>query len=179
MECAIYIFIRAEKAPKWVHQRLRKMRLQNLGHVEMHWSSHVHLVIYAMAPKSPRKRPQTPPRTPGTPRRCKFPSSNCLQGIKPTNLSFTQIKEKLVEKLKLSFAPDEWQLHLISRIRQGYDSIFCVGTGYGKSLIFEGLAALGGKDKVVIVISPLKALERNQVRVFTFIRHTKVIVLQG
>jgi len=36
------------------------------------------------------------------------------------------------------------------------------GTGYGKSLIFEGLAVLGGKGKLVIVISPLKALERDQ-----------------
>jgi hypothetical protein len=55
--------------------------------------------------------------------------SNCLQGIKPANLSFSQIKEKLVDKLKLSFTPDEWQLHLVSQIRQGYNSIFCVGTG--------------------------------------------------
>jgi ATP-dependent helicase YprA (DUF1998 family) len=77
--------------------------------------------------------------------------SNRLQGIKPANLSFTQIKEKLIEKLKLSFAPDEWQLHLISRIRQGYDSIFCTGTGYGKSLIFEGLAALGGNQHALIL----------------------------
>ena len=81
------------------------------------------------SPQTPRKRPKTPPRTPGTPRRRKFPLSNRLQVIKPANLSFSQIKEKLVDKLKLSFAPDEWQLHLVSRIRQGYDSIFCAGTG--------------------------------------------------
>jgi superfamily II DNA helicase RecQ len=104
-----------------------------------------------------------------------------LQGIKPANISFTQIKEKLIEKLKLSFAPDEWQLHLILRIRQGYDSIFCAGTGYGKSLIFEGLVALGGKGRVVIVISPLKALERDQVRVFTSrsVIYANIIVLLG
>lgn len=52
---------------------------------------------------------------------------------------------------------------MIRRILQGYDSIFCAGTGYGKSLIFEGLAVLGGPKKLVIVISPLKALERDQV----------------
>jgi superfamily II DNA helicase RecQ len=59
--------------------------------------------------------------------------------------------------------PDEWQAHLIQRVLQGYDSIFCAGTGYGKSLIFEGIAALGGRGKVAIVISPLKALQKDQV----------------
>ena len=39
------------------------------------------------------------------------------------------------------------------------DIIFCAGTGYGKCLIFEGLAVLSGKEKLVIFISPLKALE--------------------
>ena len=58
---------------------------------------------------------------------------------------------------------DDWQLHLVRRILAGYDSILCAGTGYGKSLIFEALALLGGKGKLVIVISPLKALERDQV----------------
>jgi superfamily II DNA helicase RecQ len=37
-----------------------------------------------------------------------------------------------------------------------------MGTGYGKSVIFEGLVALN-KSKIVIVICPLKALERDQV----------------
>ncbi|KAJ7588809.1 P-loop containing nucleoside triphosphate hydrolase protein, partial [Mycena floridula] len=57
-----------------------------------------------------------------------------------------------------------WQIHLINRVFQGYDSVFVAGTGYGKSLIFEGLAALGEKGKLVIVVSPLKALEKDQVR---------------
>ena len=52
---------------------------------------------------------------------------------------------------------------LVRRIFTGYDSILCAGTGYGKSFIFEALALLGGKGKPVIVISPLKALERDQV----------------
>jgi len=71
---------------------------------------------------------------------------------------------RFIAKLKLSYTPDNWQAHLIQQILQGYDSIFCAGTGYGKSLIFEGLAVLGGSQKLVIVISPLKALERDQVR---------------
>ncbi|KAF8164511.1 P-loop containing nucleoside triphosphate hydrolase protein, partial [Mycena galopus ATCC 62051] len=45
----------------------------------------------------------------------------------------------------------------------GYDSLLIAGTGYGKSIIFEGLVALN-KTKIVIVVCPLKALERDQVR---------------
>jgi hypothetical protein len=55
---------------------------------------------------------------------------------------------------------------MVCEILQGY-TIFCAGTGYGNSLIFEGLAVLGGKEKLVIVISPLKALECDQVHLLT------------
>ena len=43
-------------------------------------------------------------------------------------------------------------------------AIFLAGTGYGKSLIFEGLTVLEGQRKVTIIISPLKALEEDQVQ---------------
>ncbi|PPQ79276.1 LOW QUALITY PROTEIN: hypothetical protein CVT26_000904, partial [Gymnopilus dilepis] len=76
------------------------------------------------------------------------PTSRALPYIDPT---------ALISKLQLPYTPDEWQIHLIQRILQGYDSIFCAGTGYGKSLISEGLAVLGGKGNC-----PLKALEHDQ-----------------
>ena len=111
------------------------------------------------------------PRTnPQTPRRRKTTASISLQGIKttmPNNLSVTSISRRLASTLNLQYVPDDWQVHLIHRILQGYDSIFCAGTGYGKSLIFEGLAVSGGKGKLVIIISPLKALERDQVHLLT------------
>ena len=110
--------------------------------------------------------PNIPRTNPQTPRRRKITASVRLQGIKttmPNNLSLTSISRRLVSSLKLKYIPDDWQVHLIHRILQGYNSIFCAGTGYGKSLIFEGLAVLSGKGKLVIVISPLKALERDQV----------------
>ncbi|KAG6906425.1 hypothetical protein DXG01_014035 [Tephrocybe rancida] len=75
----------------------------------------------------------------------------------------SKLAEDLISKLKLPFTLDSWQLHLISRIQQGYDSVFVAGTGYGKSLIFEGLASTGGPSKTLVIISPLKALERDQV----------------
>lgn len=40
------------------------------------------------------------------------------------------------------------------------------GTGYRKSIVFEGLAAM--QEKAVIVICPLKALERDQVSKIKF-----------
>ncbi|KAJ7159121.1 hypothetical protein C8R43DRAFT_882325 [Mycena crocata] len=69
----------------------------------------------------------------------------------------------VIDHLKLSYIPDDWQIHLVIRIMQGYDSIFLAGTGYGKSLIFEAVAFMGGKKKVTVVICPLKALEADQV----------------
>ena len=98
-----------------------------------------------------------------TPKRRKENVLRRLPGIKtklPANLSLSSIQQRLVDTLQLTFTPDDWQVHLIRRVLQGYDSIFCAGTGYGKSLIFEGLAVLG---KLVVVISPLKALECDQV----------------
>lgn len=110
----------------------------------------------------PRVLPSSPPtllpRSPGTPRRHKATAARRTSGIKLDN-----IVAGLKKELKITFEPDPWQPQTIQRILQGYDSIVCAGTGYGKSLIFEGLAALGGKGKCVVIICPLKALERDQV----------------
>lgn len=79
------------------------------------------------------------------------------------NVAVEELKKHLKKRLKLRFMPDDWQCEFIRKILQGYDGMLCAGTGYGKSLIFEGLAALGGPESVVVIISPLKALERDQV----------------
>lgn len=76
----------------------------------------------------------------------------------------------VIDKLKLSYTPDDWQIHLIIRILRGFDSIFLAGTGYGKSLVFEAVAVLGGKKKATIIICPLKALEADQVHILLKIR---------
>ena len=140
-----------------------------------HVTSHPTTPSRGRAGSNTSPRPSTPSRqnnhtytltAPETPRRRKDNASQRLRGINtnlPLNLSLTSICSRLISRLSLSYTPDDWQIHLIRRILQGYDSIFCAGTGYGKSLIFEGLAILGGKNKLVIVISPLKALEYDQV----------------
>jgi len=127
---------------------------------------------------TPPAPPETPRRRKKTPNQCSTFPDQCLQGVKtrlPDNLTFDAIRTRLVEGLKLSYTPDDWQLHLMGRILAGYDSILCEGTGYGKSLIFEALALLGGKGKLVIVISPLKALERDQVSPQSIYFEMKVI----
>jgi ATP-dependent helicase YprA (DUF1998 family) len=110
--------------------------------------------------------PPTPKKTRinqhSTPKKRKEPANPRQDGLKNLRDSVESIKNKLRSKLKLPFEIDEWQAHTIHRIHQGYDVIFVAGTGYGKSLIFQGLAALD-KKKTIIVISPLKALERDQV----------------
>lgn len=124
----------------------------------------------------PPAPPRTPPPTssrlalavpcsPSTPRRRKKPVSAALQGTRPlTNrVKPAALAKRLKTGLKLGFDPDPWQLELLSRLLRGFDSILCAGTGYGKSLIFEGLAVLSGPKKLVIVVSPLKALEKDQV----------------
>ncbi|KAH9922989.1 P-loop containing nucleoside triphosphate hydrolase protein [Fomitopsis serialis] len=121
--------------------------------------------------------PRTPPRraapalgsatrSPGTPRRHKVPSSKSTQGTRRRTAKYAtaKVKSDLKEAFSLPFEPDDWQAELISRVLRGYDSIFCAGTGYGKSLVFQALAKLGGKNKAVLVICPLKALEADQVR---------------
>ncbi|KAF5338325.1 hypothetical protein D9611_012475 [Ephemerocybe angulata] len=75
---------------------------------------------------------QPPPQD--SPRKHKAPGRSRLPGIRedlPLNLSLAAIKRRLVSELKLKYTPDDWQVHLIRRVLQGYDGILCAGTGYG------------------------------------------------
>jgi len=141
-------------------------------------------------PSPARSPPQTPSRhnrtfqtlwaPPETPRRQRDNHQQRLQGVKsslPANLSLQSIRQRLITSFDLPYTPDDWQVHLIRRILQGYDSVFCAGTGYGKSLVFEALAVLGGPRKLVLVISPLKALEHDQVN-FLFILNNMSILMK-
>jgi len=112
-------------------------------------------------PSPARSPPQTPShcnRTfqtsrapPETPQMQRDNHQQCLQGVKsslPANLSLQSIQQRLITSFNLPYTQDDWQVHLIRRILQGYDSVFCAGTGYGKSLIFEALAVLGGPESL-------------------------------
>ncbi|KAJ6495146.1 P-loop containing nucleoside triphosphate hydrolase protein, partial [Mycena sanguinolenta] len=56
-----------------------------------------------------------------------------------------------------------WQATVVQRLLKGYDAAVVAATGLRKSLIFETSAALAGRGKVLLVVCPLKALERDQV----------------
>ena len=132
------------------------------------YSSHLRSTMMTSPPRTPPRHMTGLPgllgNPPGTPRRPKPPSGRVLQGTKALTdkLQLGAITTRLKHQLKLQFEPDAWQTELLSYLLHGYDGILCAGTDYGKSLVFEGLAILGGKGRVVIVVCSLKALEREQ-----------------
>jgi len=86
-------------------------------------------------PQTPTRRStksRNPSILPETPRKGKGNVNQRLRGIKtklPDNLSLDAIRSRPISILKLSYTPNDRQVHLIRRILQGYDSIFCAGTG--------------------------------------------------
>ena len=94
------------------------------------------ITLLPLTPSRRKNQPTAPPTAPETPRRRKDNISQRLRGINtnlPSSLSLTSIRSRLISKLSLSYTPDDWQIHLIRQILQAYDSIFCAGTGCGKS----------------------------------------------
>jgi ATP-dependent helicase YprA (DUF1998 family) len=59
--------------------------------------------------------------------------------------------------------PYEWQLDVTEAIILGLDSVVIAGTGAGKTMPFM-MPLLLDKHKKVIIISPLKVLQADQVR---------------
>ncbi|CAA7263912.1 unnamed protein product [Cyclocybe aegerita] len=60
-----------------------------------------------------------------------------------------------------------WQMKLARKVLEGHDAIGIAGTGAGKSLVFGLLALaaeLAGSPGIVIVLSPLKSLQKDQVQ---------------
>jgi superfamily II DNA helicase RecQ len=64
------------------------------------------------------------------------------------------------------YEPRDWQVKITEKVLEGYDAIGLAGTGAGKSLVFAMLAIateLAGFKGLVIVICPLKSLQKDQV----------------
>ena len=60
------------------------------------------------------------------------------------------------------FNPHEWQLDVAEALLLGIDSVVIVGTGSGKTILFM-LPLVLNPEKMVLIISPLKVLQRDQV----------------
>ena len=70
-------------------------------------------------------------------------------------------------KCQFGYEPHEWQLQSALKVLEGNDGIVVAGTGKGKTMVFAllGLAVKLSKTKgYYIIVSPLKALEGDQVR---------------
>ncbi|KAE8228779.1 hypothetical protein CF326_g6276 [Tilletia indica] len=63
----------------------------------------------------------------------------------------------------LNLTPKDWQLEACYRMLAGWDGIVAAGTGTGKSLVWC-LAALAAKTSTLLVVTPLKAIQNEQVR---------------
>lgn len=79
-------------------------------------------------------------------------------------------EEELREETKAQFGyyPHDWQLQAAVKVLEGNDRMVVAGTGKGKTIIFAllGLAAeLSKTNGHYIIVSPLKALEGDQVSV--------------
>ena len=109
----------------------------------------------------PRHRKKTP--QPGTP-----PNS--------TTQTWPRIGQKIASKMLedvtkqiFGYIPRSWQTKVTEKVLEGHDVIAVAGTGAGKSLIFAMLAIaaeLADFEGIVIVICPLKSLQKDQVRSF-------------
>jgi ATP-dependent helicase YprA (DUF1998 family) len=70
--------------------------------------------------------------------------------------------------------PYDWQLDVAEAILLGLDSMVIAGTGSGKTIPFM-LPLLVHPEKIVIIISPLKVLQRDQVcDVLTILSNSKL-----
>lgn len=93
-------------------------------------------------------------------------------------------EEELREEMKQRFGyfPHDWQMRAALKVLEGNDGMVVAGTGKGKTIIFAllGLAAeLSGSNGHNVIVSPLKALEGDQVctRVPNESRDSSVILL--
>jgi superfamily II DNA helicase RecQ len=102
------------------------------------------------------------------------PPEKSTDGITRSAWSLDRLKDTLKKRLKLpeKFVVLDWQAVLIERILEGYDTIAVAGTGRGKSLIWEGFAAMKPK-KTVVVIEPLKSVEEDMVRLVSMLMLVK------
>jgi len=113
---------------------------------------------------NPGDQPPTVPSPLGTQPRLQIPLRKKWAGFKK-KVSVEKLKEEA--KKRFGYEPHKWQLQAALKVLEGDDGIVVAGTGKGKTMIFAllGLAVELSKTRGhYIIVSPLKALEGDQVR---------------
>lgn len=92
--------------------------------------------------------------------------------LKDRNYDSERTRQTMARKLCDVFDgrnPYDWQLDAAEALILGLDCVVIAGTGAGKTIPFVlPLFAQDSRDKLVLIISPLNALESDQVRSFSF-----------
>ncbi|KAI0670266.1 P-loop containing nucleoside triphosphate hydrolase protein [Trametes maxima] len=92
------------------------------------------------------------------------------EAVKEHNYDSVMTRSRLREAVSQSCAgklPYEWQLDVAEALVLGLDTVLTAGTGAGKTMPFVMPLLLNKADKkMVIIISPLNELERDQARRF-------------
>ena len=69
---------------------------------------------------------------------------------------------RLFSEWESRFSPHEWQLDVAKALLLGIDTVVIAGTGSGKTIPFI-LPLVLNREKMVLIISPLKVLQCDQV----------------
>jgi ATP-dependent helicase YprA (DUF1998 family) len=101
---------------------------------------------------------------------CKTLSQNILQKAREEaskKAKYDSVKMradvcKLFSERESRFSPREWQLDVAEALLLGIDTVVIAGTGSGKTIPFM-LPLVLNHEKMVLTISPLKVLQRDQV----------------
>lgn len=81
------------------------------------------------------------------------------------NVRAVTLKEEATRRF--GYEPHEWQVEAALKVLEGTNGVVVAGTGKGKTMVFTllGLAVqLSGTKGHYVIVSPLKALEGDQVR---------------
>jgi len=111
----------------------------------------------------PSNQPPTTHSNAGTQPRAQVPLRKTWPRLKK-KVKEEQLRE--VMKQRFGYYPHDWQTRAALKVLEGNDGMVIAGTGKGKTVIFAllGLAAeLSGTNGHYIIVSPLKALEGDQV----------------
>lgn len=84
--------------------------------------------------------------------------------LKKTKYDSAETRRQLQKIFSTRFGSTayEWQLDVTEAILLGLDSVVIAGTGAGKTIPFM-LPLLLREDKMILILSPLKVLQRDQV----------------